>query len=249
MPEHRDEVVPGEKWVFDGDVADAFDDMLRRSIPDHDEMRGLVDRVARAFLVDVGEAPGAIVDLGCSRGEAVARLAESFPAREVVAVDVSAPMLAAARNRFAEAWPDGRAAPVRVEAVDLRRGYPDLPGGAAVTLVVLTLQFTPIEYRRRIVERIRRSTVPGGGIILVEKVLGSSDWSDDLAVRSYWNDKRAAGYSDEAIARKAASLEGVLVPLSAAWNEDLLRAAGFGDVECFWRRWNFGAWWGRVPPR
>jgi tRNA (cmo5U34)-methyltransferase len=32
------------------------------------------------------------------------------------------------------------------------------------------------------------------------------------------------------------------VPVTAAWNEDLLQQAGFRHVECFWRWLNFGGW-------
>ena len=39
-----------------------------------------------------------------------------------------------------------------------------------------------------------------------------------------------------------ASLEGVLVPVTAEWNEAMLHAAGFRQVECFWRWMNFAGW-------
>jgi hypothetical protein len=55
--------------------------------------------------------------------------------------------------------------------------------------------------------------------------------------------ERANGYGEEEgeeeIERKRLSLEGVLVPVAAEWNEDLLRRAGFDEVECFWRCLNF----------
>ena len=35
----RDAVIPKEKWEFDADVAECFDDMLARSIPQFDVMR------------------------------------------------------------------------------------------------------------------------------------------------------------------------------------------------------------------
>jgi tRNA (cmo5U34)-methyltransferase len=38
------------------------------------------------------------------------------------------------------------------------------------------------------------------------------------------------------------ALEGVLVPVTAAWNEQLLKGAGFSQVECFWRWMNFAGW-------
>ena len=38
------------------------------------------------------------------------------------------------------------------------------------------------------------------------------------------------------------SLEGVLVPVTAKWNEQLLRSAGFAEVDMFWRWMNFAGW-------
>jgi len=58
----------------------------------------------------------------------------------------------------------------------------------------------------------------------------------------YYRLKSANGYSQEEIQRKRMSLEGVLVPVTAAWNEELLRQAGFQQVDCFWRWMNFAGW-------
>jgi tRNA (cmo5U34)-methyltransferase len=49
-------------------------------------------------------------------------------------------------------------------------------------------------------------------------------------------------YSQDEIARKALSLEGVLVPITAKANRDLLKGAGFARVDCFWRWCNFAGW-------
>jgi DNA (cytosine-5)-methyltransferase 1 len=54
--------------------------------------------------------------------------------------------------------------------------------------------------------------------------------------------KAEQGYTHEQIARKRLALEGVLVPVTARWNEELLTAAGFRSVECVWRALNFAAW-------
>lgn len=225
----RDEVVPGSHWEFDEDVTAAFDDMLERSIPQYREMRRLVANIAAQFA----DGSGAVVDLGCSRGGAIADLVDRVPG-PFVGVEVSESMLEAARQIFADR-PD-----VDIIELDLRSAYPE--ARASVTLAVLTLQFTPIEYRHRIVESAYRQTVPGGVIILVEKVLGSSGRSNDLLVSEYYELKRQHGYSQEQIDRKRFSLEGVLVPVTAAWNEEMLRRAGFVGVECFWRWSNFAAW-------
>jgi tRNA (cmo5U34)-methyltransferase len=84
-------------------------------------------------------------------------------------------------------------------------------------------------------------------VILVEKVLGADAEIDRMMVEIYHGHKREHGYSDEDIIRKALSLEGVLVPVTARWNVELLEQAGFRHIDCFWRWMNFAAWIGIRP--
>lgn len=225
---------PGSRWQFDENVTDVFENMLARSIPDYETMRALVFDLG-ATLVQPGTA---IVDLGCSKGDALAPFVSQFgSANRYVGVEVSAPMLQSARARFAPMIDQGI---VDIRKLDLRTDYP--AEMASLTLAVLTIQFTPIEYRQRILQRIAAHTQPGGALILVEKVLGSSASIDDLMIKRYYALKAEQGYSSEQIERKRLALEGVLVPVSARWTEDLVREAGFKQIDCFWRWCNFAGW-------
>jgi len=229
-----DNTMPRGRWAFDDEVTAAFDDMLQRSIPQYDVMRELCTELAMTHL----RSGGAVIDLGCSRGGALAPIVErsrdSIWRRAFVGCEVSPPMLAAARARFADD------PCVSIRQLDLRRDYPiEL---ACVTLCVLTLQFVPIDHRLRIVRQMRRHTVPGGCVLLVEKVLGATDVVDARLTEHYHALKRAHGYSDEQITRKQLALEGALVPITARWNEDMLRSAGFDHVDCVWRWGKFAAW-------
>ena len=82
----------------------------------------------------------------------------------------------------------------------------------------------------------------GGGLVVVEKVLGADAELDQLFVELYLQKKRERGYSQEEIDRKRLSLEGRLVPVTSRWNEELLLRAGFHRVDCFWRGMNFAGW-------
>ncbi len=225
---------PDGKWEFDENVTGCFDDMLARSIPDYETMRKAVFELACRYVQD----NTAIVDLGCSRGAAMAPLIEKFGARNFfVGVEISEPMYKAACERFAGYIKCGM---VEIRNDDLREKYPRVR--ASVTLSILTLQFVPIEYRQRVVAEAFRNTLAGGVFILVEKILGESADLDDQFVGRYYDLKHANGYSLDSIAAKRKSLEGVLVPVTARWNEDLLKQAGFARVECFWRWMNFAGW-------
>jgi tRNA (cmo5U34)-methyltransferase len=222
------------RWTFDDTVAAVFPDMLRRSIPQYGVMRQAVLDIGSRFV-----QPGTqIVDLGCARGDALAPFVATFAGSNVhVGVDVSSPMLDAARSRFQRDIAEGT---VQVLDLDLTREYPH--GSASVTLCVLTLHFIPLQHRRHILRNIHEHTVPGGVLILVEKVLGSCGVLETTMVELYHRLKTNHGYSAEEIERKRSALEGVLVPVTARANEQLLVDAGFGHVDCFWRWMNFAGW-------
>lgn len=224
----KDNLTPPEKWEFNEEVAQAFQDMLSRSIPDYQTMR------STSFLVGsmLVQPRTDIMDLGCSRGDALSAYVDRFGAHNTyIAVDVSDPMLAACKERFAGYI---NAKVMRVVKSDLRQGCP--PARASLILSILTLQFTPIEYRRRIIRSVWENLVAGGGFLVVEKVL-----ADDLVEACYLEHKRKEGYTEDQIQRKRLSLEGVLVPVTAPMNEGMLKDAGF-RVECFWRCLNFCGW-------
>lgn len=226
----KDQTLPSGKWVFDKAVTDVFDDMLERSIPDYAGMR----RTTTELAVRFAQPKTALVDLGCSRGAAIKPIFEELKnSLSYFGIEVSEPMRQAAISELPYAT---------ILDTDLRHDYP--PVRASVTLAVLTLQFIPIEYRQDIIQRVYDSTTKGGAFLLVEKVLGGDSFSNQLLIDTYLARKGENGYTAEQIARKRESLEGVLVPVTADWNAEMLRTAGFSHVECYWRHLNFGAWIG-----
>lgn len=223
------------EWEFDEEVTRVFDDMLRRSIPDYAAMRDTVFDLGSRFVRDRMY----VIDLGCSRGEALAPFVDRFGAhQQFIGLEVSEPMVAAARERFRGMIDAGV---VDIRQHDLRDApIPSVP--TTLALCVFTLQFVPVEYRQGIILDVHDRLVPGGALILAEKVVGSTALTQRTIVDAYHDLKRRNGYSLDDIERKRRALENRLVPLSAEWNERLLTAAGFRHVECVWRRLNFAAW-------
>lgn len=221
----------GSKWAFDAEVTAVFEDMLARSIPDYATMRQLTFDLGSRFVQKATD----IIDLGCSRGVALQPFVDRFGSRNrFIAVDESGPMLDACRSRFKGMIDVGL---VQVREHDLTEGLPRFLQ-PSLTLCVLTAMFVPPECRQRLLADIYESTVPGGALILVEKTLANSAGFDRLLVDSYYDLKRANGYTQEQIDAKRKSLRGVLMPLTAEANEAMLRAEGF-DVQPFWRALNF----------
>lgn len=225
-----DEINPTAKWQFDEDVTAVFDDMLARSIPQYEVMRQAVYDLACKYI----RPHTTVISLGSSRGEDVARLIENNATHnEFVLTDVSEPMADCLRGRFPQEF-------VSVLEYDLRYNYPLTQ--YSVTLCILTLQFIPIEYRQKIMQQIYDHLLPGGALIIVEKVLGANAGVNETLVDLYYQMKSANGYTQEQIDRKRMALEGVLVPVTADWNVELMRMAGFKSIDCFWRWMNFAGW-------
>lgn len=147
--------VQGKKWEFDSEVTKCFEDMLSRSIPEYGIMRSLVSKIAARYV----QKRTAIVDIGCSTGDAVFPLFHQFGSTvQYKLYDVSEPMLDECKRRF-EPWI--REGTVEVRKHDITEGLPKV--ATSVVLSILTLQFTPIEYRQKIVKSIYENLEPGGG--------------------------------------------------------------------------------------
>lgn len=237
IDEKADNVVTaGKKWVFDEEVAQCFANMLARSIPGYEQMRELTLAIGDKYLREKGVS--IVTDIGCSNGLDIQPFIDKYGARiHTFLIDSSQAMIDEARKRFS-GWVECDA--MKLYCSDVTKQYP--PAVADVTLCILALQFTPIEERQQLLKKIYDHTQKGGALILVEKVQGENASMDDMLTACYYAHKRNCGYTDQQIAEKRESLRGVLVNLKPAWNEQLLKEAGFTDVQMFWRHLNFCGW-------
>jgi tRNA (cmo5U34)-methyltransferase len=232
----RDQILPTGKWEFNEEVARCFDDMLKRSIPQYDEMRRLILSIASHVLDSSKDR--VVLDLGCSTGLNISPLVERYGASATITgVDVSEPMLAEASARFSK-YPSSES--VSIIRVDLRNEFP--PAVYNLITSVLTVQFIPMEHRQALLKKIYDHLAPEGCFIMVEKVLSNYHQLNDIMTEEYAKFKMEHGYSQEQIDRKKIALEGVLVPVASDWNRELLRQAGFEKTDIFWKWMNFEAY-------
>lgn len=226
----QDKVMKDGKWDFDEDVAKCFDNMLERSIPDYQNMRELVFRIGSNFV----KADTAIMDIGCSNGISAEPFILRYDDNEIYLLDVSEPMLQICRKKYE------RNTNVKIFNHDLRQGVINID--CSLIMSILTLQFTPIEYRQKIIDSVYKDLTNGGAFIMVEKVLGNTYSLDNVFVENYYQKKKDNHYTNEQIKNKRKSLEGVLVPITSNWNIELLKNAGFKEIDCFWRYLNFAGY-------
>jgi tRNA (cmo5U34)-methyltransferase len=113
--------------------------------------------------------------------------------------------------------------------------------GASVVIVNLTLQFIRPDLRERFIRDLYTGLVPGGALILTEKVMHPDPALAGIALDFYTRFKRENGYSDLEISQKREALSGVLIPETLEAHLDRLRRAGFTAVDVWLKWFNFAS--------
>ncbi|MCZ6619150.1 MAG: carboxy-S-adenosyl-L-methionine synthase CmoA [Gammaproteobacteria bacterium] len=216
-------------FVFDTTVVDVFPDMIRRSVPGYETVIPITGLIAAQHI-----APGGrVYDLGCSLGAttlAVLRQLNDTPCK-IIAVDNAPAMIARAR----ELVTDSRVHFKEADILDLEME------GASVVLLNYVLQFVSLDDRLTLLNRIQRSLLPSGRLILSEKIR-----FEDAETHAYYDAlhlhyKRANGYSELEISQKRTALENVMITDSIDEHLARFRAAGFSQAEVWFRCLNWAS--------
>ena len=226
----RGKVPPFE---FNEQVARVFDDMLCRSVPLYTQMiHGQVQLAAHFFQ------PGTLIyDLGCSNGNLGLALVEEMGERPfaMIAADTSQPMLDIYRNRLSGSAGADR---ITLTCRDIREVGLE---PASVVVINLTLQFLPLADRDDLIARIGGALVPGGVLLLAEKVIHEQPELAEVQRHFHHRFKKENGYSDLEISQKRDALENVLVPETMEAHLLRLKRAGLAQID-IWLKWfNFAA--------
>ena len=221
---------PGS-FEFGDAVADVFPDMLRRSIPGYDASLTAIESLARRHV----SAGSYCYDLGCSLGAATLAMRRGIATEDcrIVAVDLAPAMVERCNDLVAA---DEGHTPVSVIEEDVRQTTIEK---ASMVVLNYTLQFVPPDDRQSLVQRIFDGMLPGGVLVLSEKVAHEDPAIDALVVELHHDFKRANAYSDLEISRKRTALENVLVPETTAAHLARLHAAGFEHCDVWMKHLNF----------
>jgi tRNA (cmo5U34)-methyltransferase len=201
-----------------------YDAAIRRFVPSYDAM---LAEVVEALGEHLGDPRGTILDLGAGTGALAADVAAALPEAKLVLLDVDEAMLARARRRL-----DGEGR--RVELV-VGSFFDPLPAcDAAIASLSLHHVRDPAE-KQRLYENILAALRPGGVLIDADASIPSSSALAAPLMRRWASHLAKGGDTDaEAYARfDAWAKEDLYLGLDATI--DLLRAAGFGDVEIRFR--------------
>lgn len=219
---------PGS-FVFDKHVVRVFENMISRSVPGYAHTLMLTGMLAGAYA----RANTRLYDLGCSLGGSLRACINSLNGRKVLCtgVDASAAMINCCASKL-----DKQQVSARLICSDLR----DLRFEVA-SFVVLnwTLQFIPLADRREVVSRVYDALIPGGALLLSEKIHAEDAQVQALLEARHARFKQAQGYSRPEIDAKRRSLQGVLMTETLHTHHRRLQQAGFKQVTQVARNLNF----------
>ncbi|MDI9244880.1 carboxy-S-adenosyl-L-methionine synthase CmoA [Marinobacter sp. CHS3-4] len=219
------------EFRFDSAVARVFPDMIRRSVPGYTTIIPMIE-----VITDQYAQPGShCYDLGCSLGASTLAMRHGIGDREctLIGVDNSDAMIERCEHYIAL---DDHPLPVTLKCEDILDT--DIQN-TSVTTLNFTLQFVAPERRTELLGRIADATLPGGVLILSEKIRFESDVEQAAQTELHHEFKRANGYSDLEISQKRSALERVLLPETLAEHQERLHTAGFTRVMVWYQCFNF----------
>jgi tRNA (cmo5U34)-methyltransferase len=220
--------VPGE-WRFDKNVSQAFDSHVHKSVPFYAEIQRMVIELSEYFVRD----HSVVYDLGSSTGTTLDLLSSVHAGKEdvqFIGFDLSKFMIKEARKKVNR--PNVRFHHKNIMDVEFSP-----PANFLTSL--FTIQFLTLAERRTLLTRINEGLTEGGGVLIVEKVSAEHSCFEDIWAELYWDFKRRQGLTPEQILEKANSIRGVLKPLTADENIDLLWQTGYSQVEVFFKWYNW----------
>lgn len=221
-------------FTFDHAVASVFPDMLQRSIPGYQSIISAIGLLAERYAQD----DSICYDLGCSLGAATFSMRHQISAKrcKIVAVDQSDAMI----QKFKSFLQKDRDNTIDVDVLcaDIR----DIKiEKASVVVLNFTLLFIPIEDRLKFLEKIYQGLLPGGILILSEKLTFDDPRQHDLHIDLHHSFKKSQGYSDLEVSQKRSALENVLLPETLPTHQQRLKCAGFSSCEVWFQYFNFAS--------
>jgi tRNA (cmo5U34)-methyltransferase len=220
-------------FKFDQSVVNVFPDMIQRSVPGYQTIISAIGLLAQRYA----RAHSVCYDLGCSLGAASFSMRHQISATDckIIAVDNSEAMTQQLRTTLSR---DTSGIEVDCQCADIRDV---VISNASVVVLNFTLQFIPIEDRQALLRKIYRGLLPGGILILSEKLRFDDQRQQELQTDLHHAFKKSQGYSDLEISQKRSALENVLLAETFGAHQQRLHDVGFSSTEVWFQYFNFAS--------
>jgi len=216
--------LPAERanWKFNGKLVDSFDAHISRSVPLYKEGHDLICDMSDFFI----KSNSLCYEIGCSTGTLTLELAahhKNKPEAHFIGVDIEEDMIRKSCSKLNQT----KGLNVSFLAEDVTLLEMDQ---ADLIVCYYTVQFIKTSVRQKLIDKLYDRLNWGGALLLFEKVRGADARFQDILSALYNDYKLREGYSADEIIAKSRSLKGVLEPFSTQGNLDMLKRAGFVDI-------------------
>jgi len=224
---------PVNSFKFDQSVVNVFPDMIQRSVPGYQTIISAIGLLAERYA----QEQSVCYDLGCSLGAATLSMRHQISANDckIIAVDNSEAMIKQFKTNLLQ---DTASIEVDCLCADIRDIVIE---NASVVVLNFTLQFIPIEDRQLFLEKIYQGLLPGGILILSEKLKFDDARQQELQIELHHAFKKSQGYSDLEISQKRSALENVLLAETFSSHQQRLNDVGFSSTEVWFQYFNFAS--------
>jgi len=210
-------------WSFGGSVAKTFDDHVSKSVPLYNEGHELIVDLSEFFV----SKNSVVYEFGCSTGTLISKVAQRNCANKnavFYGIDCEKSMIAYATNLAKKRRQSRKVCFKKDDISKMQIKMCDL------VICYYTVQFIRPAFRQDLLTKIYRSLNWGGALIMFEKVRGADARFQDILTTLYHEYKLRKGYTCDEIIGKTRSLKGVLEPFSSLANFEMLKRAGFTDI-------------------
>lgn len=212
-------------WKFSGEVPKTFDEHVQKSVPLYIEGHDLICDISDFFV----KPDSVVYEIGSSTGTLSLKLAEHNklkPKARFIGIDIEKDMVAISEEKIKSnaGFSELNVKFLVEDILDMDMEKTDM------IVCYYTVQFIRPSIRQDVINKLYQNLNWGGALLLFEKVRGADARFQDILTTLYTDYKIRKGYSPDDIVSKSRSLKGVLEPFSSQGNIDMLKRAGFVDI-------------------
>ncbi len=220
-------------FVFDQSVVRVFPDMIQRSVPGYATIIQMIGILTEQFA----QPHSTCYDLGCSLGAAALAMRDHIKHADcnIIAIDNSEPMVAGCKTNLQKEFSQVAVEVLCANLEDIKIKQ------ASIVVLNFTLQFIDPELRQQILTTIYQGMLPGGLLILSEKIAFQDPRQQALNTHMHHTFKRSNGYSELEVSQKRTALDNVLIPEPLTTHQQRLKTAGFSSSDVWFQCFNFAS--------
>ncbi len=209
-----------------------YDGIIRKLIPDYLQM-------IQALVVALPFSPAQnyeVADLGCGTGTLAHAVKNTFPNASITCVDLSGKMLEMARLKL-------RGAMDRFVQSD----FYDLEFDRSYDAIISSLALHHLETdpdKLIVYQKIFKALKRGGVFINADVILTSNSQLQEKYLEMWWDFMRTNVPAGEVETKWKLTYKNEDRPTTMENHIDMLKQAGFGDIEIIWKRYNFAVYMG-----